>query len=259
MNRLTYSNFSFFLIDASELTTPDLQDSNCDTREQLGAVTEAELESHGPVLESLNKFNTLLKIFYFCGMISIITFASLLLYYFPVVPKAELCATEIEWTTIIEGLLEFKFDASFQMLTSVYNPNHVDISTGSGGVSGDIFYQNTHIGSYNAPPTILKANSINDVIITNHCQPDKVTAAKIATDYYEGNLVFEVSVQTSLELLPFLAGIPYSFHEEGIVIHANDSDDKNDSNKNHNTTDKNKNKKKKKKKHVTHKLCHCKV
>ncbi len=133
---------------------------------------------------------------------SIFTFGAI--YYFPKVPQFNVCSDEFAWNSIIDSLTSLKVEASFQVLASVENRNHLDITMD--GVGGSFRHNGEDIGTFSMPTTTIAADSITDLLVTCSVRPDKWEALGLISDYYRGKLEFLINVNGNAKI----KGIGYS-------------------------------------------------
>ena len=75
-----------------------------------------------------------------------IVVSALVLAYAPSYPVLNVCSSEMDWNSVIEGLESLKIRSDFEMLMSIYNPNRFELKATTG--SGVFLYQGKEVGSF---------------------------------------------------------------------------------------------------------------
>jgi len=148
-------------------------------------------------------------------------FALLSLYYFPKVPQYNVCSDELAWQSIIDGLTSLKMEASFQILLSIYNPNHLSITLD--GVGGKFNHDGERVGTFSMPTSIIQADSITDVLVTCTVVPDKWEALGIISEYYKGTLLFDVTANGAVKIPGIGYSVPVKISD--FLVYVNDQSD----------------------------------
>ena len=131
------------------------------------------------------------------------TFGSI--YYFPKVPEFNVCSDEFAWNSIIDSLTHLQVEASFQVLSSVKNRNHLAIVLD--GVNGSFRHNGEDVGTFKMQTVTIESDSITDVLVTCSVRPDRWEALGLITDYYRGKLEFLINVNGNVKV----KGIGYTF------------------------------------------------
>lgn len=141
------------------------------------------------------------------------------IYYFPKVPEFNVCSDEFAWKSIIDGMTSLKVEASFEVLASIQNRNHLGITLE--GVGGKFTHDGEDIGTFTMGKTIIAPSSISDVLMTCTVTPDRWETLGLISDYYKGNLQFLIDVNGSVKI----SGIQYSFPivVRDVLVKVNDS------------------------------------
>jgi hypothetical protein len=150
-------------------------------------------------------FYNVCLVYYIISIITAVAFTSLSIYYFPKVPEFNVCSDEFAWNSIIDSLTSLKVEASFQVLSSVKNKNHLGIELDR--VGGSFYHNGEDVGTFSMETTTIEANSITDVLVTCSVRPDKWEALGLVSDYYRGKLQFVINVNGYVKI----KGIRYSF------------------------------------------------
>lgn len=151
-------------------------------------------------------YNTCL-FWYILSILTIIlcTFGSI--YYFPKLPDFNVCSDQFAWNSVIDSLTHLNVEASFEILSSIQNRNHLNIILND--VQGTFHHNGEDVGifSMQKKDVIIHANSITDVLVTCTVRPDRWEALGLIADYYRGKLEFLISVSGRVRI----DGIGYSF------------------------------------------------
>jgi len=155
---------------------------------------------------------------YIFTVIGTILFVTLSFYCFPRMPQYNLCSDELAWKSIIDGLTSLKMEASFELLLSIENKNHLNIELE--GFAGKIAHDGGEVGSFELPQSTIAASSITDVLVTCTVVPNKWEALGLIAQYYKGNLILAMSVNGAVKV----SGIEYSFpvKETDVIVRVND-------------------------------------
>jgi len=155
---------------------------------------------------------------YVFTIIGTIVFVTLSFYCFPRMPQYNVCSDEMAWKSIISGLTSLKMEASFELLLSIQNKNHLNIDLD--GFAGKISHDGGEVGSFELPQSTIVASSITDVLVTCTVVPNKWEALGLIADYYKGELILTMSVNGAVKV----SGIDYSFpvKETDVVVRVND-------------------------------------
>lgn len=164
-----------------------------------------------------NMLYTTCKTFYIVSILVMIGFTLLVALYFPRMPIIDVCSNEMEWKSIIDGLVSLKVEASFQILVSIYNANRISVNLQS--LSGSITHDGDYIGRYEIlPNTMIEAQSITDIQATVTVTPDKWEALELTSEYYKGTLAVMLDCHASAQI-PIIPEYTYGYSSSGIMIH----------------------------------------
>jgi len=139
----------------------------------------------------LKLFMKTCKVWYTTTWVLTVSCLVTVLYLFPKVPQFNVCSDQVAWKSIIDGITSLKVEASFEILISIYNPNH--ISLGMDGVNGKLNHDGDEIGTFTVPSSMIHAKSITDILVLCTVVPDKWEALGLISEYYKGTLVFDIS------------------------------------------------------------------
>ncbi len=156
--------------------------------------------------------------FYILSIISTILFVSASIYYFPKVPEFNVCSDEFAWNSIMDSLTSLKVEASFEVLSSVKNTNHLNIILD--GVGGSFRHNGEDIGTFSMKTTTIEADSITDVLVTCSVRPDKWEALGLISDYYRNKLEFLINVSGNVKVKGIGYGFPISVKD--VLVQVND-------------------------------------
>eukprot|EP00934_Nitzschia_sp_Nitz4_P001420 Nitzschia sp. Nitz4//scaffold182_size44100//11218//12705//NITZ4_007250-RA/size44100-processed-gene-0.39-mRNA-1//1//CDS//3329539553//1420//frame0 len=141
------------------------------------------------------------------------------LFYYPKFPEYNVCNDAVAWKKIIQNIAAFKLDASFEILNSVINPNHLTVQLVE--ASGSFAYNDIPIGTYEIPPVTVEGMAITDVMLLSKVTPDRSVAFELVQAYYKGGLVLTADFNATFQV-PSLFGLKYHFYEKGIEIYVNE-------------------------------------
>jgi len=122
--------------------------------------------------------------------------------YYPHLPTYSICNDEVAWTQIMKHLLTLQWQASFEVLASVKNPNALPLPlvVDPQAVAGTLTYQDQQFGTFAIPgPIRIQPRTITDVMIliqlefTNHQQVFDLVHA-----YYHQALLVTVQLEATL-------------------------------------------------------------
>ena len=119
---------------------------------------------------------------------------------------------------IISSLTHLNVDASFEVLSSVKNTNHLAIVLD--GVHGTFSHDGQDIGTFSMPTTTIEADSITDMLVTCTFSPDKWEALGLIADYYRGNLEFVIDVSGNVRIKGISYNVPISVKD--VMVKVND-------------------------------------
>lgn len=137
--------------------------------------------------------------------------------FFPKPPVYDVCNDEMAWKKIITSLATFKVDASFEILVSVSNPNHLDVVLES--VSGSFQYQGEDVGTYVIPPVTVKGMAVSDLMLIARVTPTRRQAVKLVEAYYHGDLELEANAAATVKA-PAIFDLKYNLQLDKIPVYV---------------------------------------
>lgn len=168
--------------------------------------------------QSLTCLMKVCQAWYIVTIVSTMIIMTLTFYCFPRMPQYNLCSDELAWKSIISGLTSLKMEASFELLVSIENKNHLGIVLESFG--GKFSHDGGEVGTFTVPQSTLPATSITDVLVICTVVPNKWEALGLIAEYYKGSLILSMSVNGAVKV----TGIDYSFpvKETDVIVRVND-------------------------------------
>ncbi len=161
---------------------------------------------------------------YILSILTTLFFVSATIYYFPKVPEFNVCSDEFAWNSIMDSITSLKMEASFEVLSSVKNTNHLDIILD--GVGGSFRHNGEDIGTFSMKTTLIEADSITDVLVTCSVRPDRWEALGLISDYYRNKLEFLIDVSGNVKVKGIGYSIPISMKDMLIQVNDKDMDDR---------------------------------
>ncbi len=141
------------------------------------------------------------------------------LFFYPKPPVYNVCNDAVAWKKIIENMVALKLDASFEILISVSNPNHLTVSLDK--ATGSFSFDGRPVGTYMIPSETAGAMAITDMMLIAHVSPDKYQAVQLAEAYYRGNLVLQADFHAKLRV-PALFDYTYNLEMKDIDVYVNE-------------------------------------
>ena len=157
-------------------------------------------------------------IYYLCILV-VVSLVFGIFTFFPKPPVYNVCNDAVAWTQIFESLVLMKLDASFEILVSVSNPNHVTVVLDK--ATGSFAYEGKDIGTYEMPSATAEAMAITDMMLIAKVTPDRYQAFQLAHAYFNGNLVLTADFNAKLRA-PALFGVSYEVHMKDIDVYVNE-------------------------------------
>lgn len=178
---------------------------------------------------------------YYLSVVMLVLFIGLSMFFYPTMPVYSVCNDEVAWRGIMKNIVAFKFDASFEVLGSLSNPNHIGAALDLG--KGSFSFQGKQFGTFEVPPVTADPMSITDFMIIVHISPeDRGQAIQLAEAYYTGKLILDAEFQGRIRI-PALFDYTKDIDTNNIVIDLNGASDRSlchcptwDDDKNHSTT-----------------------
>jgi len=191
----------------SVLLTP-----SSNNRLMLASALAGPMVRHGPgppPRSHADKAYRTIRLFYWASFACTVLVVFTTVAFFPRVPDYNFCGDDVDWQSIIDSMATMSVRTSFQLLASVYNPNHANIHVTGG--TGTFSHEGVMVGTLTLPDTTARRSAVTDVLVTATFTPDKWEAAGLIAEYYQGNLKFVVDAVGSVEV-PLLRG--YTFRQE---------------------------------------------
>jgi len=138
--------------------------------------------------------------------------------FFPKPPVYNVCNDAVAWKHIMENLLAFKIDASFEILISVSNPNHIDAVVDK--ATGSFSFEGKPLGTYEIPSKTAEGMAITDMMLVAKVTPDRYQAIQVAEAYLRGNLILQADFNGKLRV-PALFNVTYDYHKKDIDVYVN--------------------------------------
>jgi hypothetical protein len=136
-----------------------------------------------------------------CYLISVtvITVVTLgLLYYFPHPPAFNVCNDEVAWKGVVESVTAAKLDAEIQLLTSISNPNRLNVLIVDG--QGSLTHDGELVGTLTFPNATIAGMAITDILVVASFTPERWAALSIAKEFYKGMLVLTLELDLTLRV-----------------------------------------------------------
>lgn len=172
---------------------------------------------------AMNRLYTTCMVCYTCNLLLIGIGTYLSITYFPQKPIYNICNDSVAWKSLMDSMTSFTATAEFEILASIYNPNVFDIALDVG--KGNFAHDNTIVGTYEIPPTLIASQAITDILIVAKFTPEKWQALSITAEYYHGTLVMSVNADATIRI-PFLFDYTISTSLQDITVHVNELSDR---------------------------------
>jgi hypothetical protein len=221
------------------LTEPDIAISAEDGYQRMvdGGMVPTPSRNHGQQRHALRashrpkrrRFAAMHKLYvgcmgcYVCTLLFVGLSTFFAVYFFPQKPIYNICNDSVAWKSLIDSMTSMKATAEFEILASIYNPNHLDVALDMG--KGSFTHDGAFVGTYEIPPTYIAANAISDILIVASFTPEKWQALSITAEYYRGTLVMHVDATATIRI-PALFDYTFSTSLKDIVVHVNDMSDR---------------------------------
>ena len=175
-----------------------------------------------PGMEEPRHMKTLYRIFSCLYCLSVLLVCSLMflvLSFYPKPPVYNVCNDAVAWKKIMESFVALKLDASFEILISVSNPNHLTVVLDN--ASGSFSFDGHPIGTYMIPSEVAGGMAITDMMLIANVSPDKYQAVQLAEAYYRGKLVLKADFHAKLRV-PALFDYTYNLEMSDIDVYVNE-------------------------------------
>mmetsp|Transcript_25121 Transcript_25121/g.43992 ORF Transcript_25121/g.43992 Transcript_25121/m.43992 type:complete len:533 (+) Transcript_25121:144-1742(+) len=163
------------------------------------------------------------SIIYFVSVALVLALMGVVIFYYPKKPVYNVCNDAVAWKKIMANIAAFKIDASFEILISLSNPNHLDAALDRG--KGSFSFQGKQVGTFEIPPATADAMAINDLMLITHVSPDRQQAIELAEAYYMGKLVLEAQFDGTIRV-PALFDYTRDVSVKNIVVDVNAMSDR---------------------------------
>ena len=166
----------------------------------------------------------LCSIIYYLSIIVVISVLGTCVFMYPQRPVYNVCNDEVAWTGIMKNMVAFKFDASFEILASLSNPNRIDAVLDRG--KGSFSFEGKQFGRFEVPPVTANAMAITDFMIVVHVSPaDRQQAIQLAEAYYLGKLIIDAEFEGTIRV-PALFDYTRDIQVKGIMVDINAHSDR---------------------------------
>jgi len=161
----------------------------------------------------------------------VMTVSVLLGLYSPHYPQLGICNTELDWGSILRGLVKMKVEAEAEVLVSVYNPNLIAMDLKH--LSGVMKHDGQQIGTLEAGGArggfLIGALSVSDILVTTRFMMTSVQkSVQLEAEYQMGSLLLMVDLSLEGALLIGSHQVsPFQYGLSNYFIHVNEysSDD----------------------------------
>eukprot|EP00533_Pseudo-nitzschia_delicatissima_P016046 CAMPEP_0197279868 /NCGR_PEP_ID=MMETSP1432-20130617/20690_1 /TAXON_ID=44447 /ORGANISM="Pseudo-nitzschia delicatissima, Strain UNC1205" /LENGTH=439 /DNA_ID=CAMNT_0042746471 /DNA_START=522 /DNA_END=1841 /DNA_ORIENTATION=- len=162
--------------------------------------------------------------FYYLSFLMLVLLIGLSMFFYPTMPLYSVCNDEVAWRGIMKNIITFQFDASFEVLGSLSNPNHIGAALDKG--KGSFMFHGKQFGTFEVPPVTADPMSITDFMIIVHISPeDKNQAIQLAEAYYTGKLVLDADFQGRIRI-PALFDYTRDIDTKNIEVDINGASDR---------------------------------
>lgn len=164
------------------------------------------------------------SVFYYLSLVMLVLLIGLAMFLYPTMPVYSVCNDEVAWREIMKNVITFQFDASFEVLGSLSNPNHIGATLDKG--KGSFSFHGKQFGTFEVPPVTADPMSITDFMIIVHISPeDKNQAIQLAEAYYTGKLVLDADFQGRIRI-PALFDYTQDIDTRNIEVDINAASDR---------------------------------
>jgi hypothetical protein len=161
---------------------------------------------------------------YYLSVLTLVLVVGASLLFYPQAPVYNVCNDEVAWVGIMKNIVAFKFDASFEILASLSNPNRVAVALDRG--KGSFTFEGKQFGTFEIPPVTADPMTITDFMMIIHLSPaDKIQAVQLVEAYYMGKLILDAEFEGSIRV-PALFGYSREIDVNNIVVDINQSSDR---------------------------------
>lgn len=157
-------------------------------------------------------------IFYVVAVVLVIALVCVSVAFYPRQPLYSVCNDAVAWKRIMTNIAELNFDASFEILLSLSNPNRVGAALDRG--KGFYTFEGKQFGTFEIPPVSVDAMAVNDLMLIAHVSPDRQQALQLIEAYYMGKLVLEAEFEGTVRV-PAFFDTTFDIHVKNIVVDVN--------------------------------------
>jgi hypothetical protein len=128
----------------------------------------------------------------------ILVLVAVLVLFYPQIPTYSVCNDAVRWSKIIAHLVSGKVDASFEILVSFKNPNHLSAVLQNG--AGTFSFEDEPLGTFIIPPLQIQSMATTDLMLIAHATPNHNQAVKVAHAYMAGKLVLTAEFDAIIQI-----------------------------------------------------------
>ncbi|KAG7340446.1 WD40 repeat-containing protein [Nitzschia inconspicua] len=166
----------------------------------------------------MRRLYTCCTIIYAVFVVLVLTLVGASILFYPQKPLYSVCNDAVAWKRIMTNIATFKFDASFEILLSLSNPNHLGAFLDRG--KGSYLFEGKQVGTFEIPPVAADAMAISDIMLIAHVSPDRQQALQLIDAYYLGKLLLEAEFEGTVRI-PALFDSTFDIHVKSIVVDVN--------------------------------------
>jgi LEA14-like dessication related protein/cbb3-type cytochrome oxidase subunit 3 len=152
-------------------------------------------------------------------VLAIVLFIIMGIYFFPSLPGYSICSKKIEYTSVLEAIVNTNNPVIIDLHTAIYNPNRFEVHVNK--LDATVLYAGIDIGSGSISNVVLNAGSINDLMVAANFYPSKSLAASILPQHLAGKLIIDVNLRFSTNVWLFnhnLGGVNTSYTVRDINV-----------------------------------------
>jgi hypothetical protein len=146
----------------------------------------------------MKKLYRFCSVIYYVSVLTVVALVGVTIVYYPKKPMYNVCNDAVAWKKIMTNIAALKLDASFEILISLSNPNHLVAALDRG--KGSFSFDGKQVGTFEIPPVTADAMAINDLMLITHVTPDRQQALELAEAYYMGKLILEAEFEGTIRL-----------------------------------------------------------
>jgi len=172
----------------------------------------------------MKRLHRLCSTVYYLSVLTLVLVVGASLFFYPQAPVYNVCNDEVAWAGIMKNIVAFKFDASFEILASLRNPNRVVAALDRG--KGSFTFEGRQFGTFEIPPVTIDPMTISDFMIIIHLSPaDKIQVVQLVEAYYMGELILDAEFEGTVRV-PALFGYSRDININNIVVDINKASDR---------------------------------